>query len=37
MEREGPTYAAYLLKKTNMHAIHAVQENVLFVSQLVYS
>jgi hypothetical protein len=38
MEGEGPSYAAHStiqLSQEDQHAIHAVQEKVLFISQLV--
>jgi hypothetical protein len=39
MEGEGPTYAAHRTiqsSQEDQHTIHAVQEKVLFISQLVY-
>ncbi len=43
MDGEGATYAAHSAQRTiqasqeDQHAIHAVQEKVMFISQLVYS
>ncbi len=40
MEGEGPIYADHCTippSQEDQHAMHAVQEKVLFISQLVYS
>ncbi len=37
MEGEGPTYAVQRTIQPSQYTIHAVQEKILFISQLVYS